>query len=224
VTIRHAWLDAIGVEHGFGMRGEPPPAGLLRPHQVHGRDVVDAEACRATPPPEADAVLSREPGVPIGVATADCVPVLCASRAGDLVAAVHAGWRGLARGIVAASVDALRRTDARAELVAVIGPAIGACCYEIDTPVLDALRHGHGDVVDRLSLPTSPGHARIDLAALTAHALEKAGVACDRIARLPSCCTRCDAQRFHSFRRDGAHAGRLVHHIAARVDRPGPHG
>jgi len=224
VTLRHAWLEEIGVEHGFGLRGEPGPAGLLRPRQVHGRDVVGAGACRASPPPEADAVVSREPGIPIGVATADCVPVLCASRAGDLVAAVHAGWRGLARGVVAASVDALRRIDARAELVAVIGPAIGACCYEVDTPVLDALRHEHGDAVDRLSLPTRPGHARIDLAALTAHALEKAGVASDRIARLPSCCTRCDAQRFHSFRRDGARAGRLVHHIAARVDRPRAHG
>jgi copper oxidase (laccase) domain-containing protein len=68
--------------------------------------------------------------------------------------------------------------------------------------------------------PTRPGHARIDLGALAAHALERAGVARERIGHLPTCCTRCDAQRFHSYRRDGARAGRLVHYVAARVDRP----
>ena len=221
MTLTHALLQQVGVAHGFGVRGAPEPAGLLRPRQVHGAHVVRAADCRMPAPPEADAVLSGEPGVPIGVATADCVPILCASSRGDWVAAVHAGWRGLARGVVAASVDALRRSASHADWVAVIGPHIGPCCYEVDVPVLDALRHEIGDAsVAVASTPTRPGHARIDLGALCEVALERAGVARARIGRLPECCTRCDATRFHSYRRDGAHAGRLLHHVAAsRVDR-----
>jgi YfiH family protein len=223
MKLTHPLLEQLGVAHGFGVRGAPEPAGLLRPRQVHGVQVVSAADCRAPLPPEADAVLSEEPGVPIGVATADCVPILCASMGGNWVAAVHAGWRGLARGVVAASIDALRRRDPQADWIAVIGPHIGPCCYEVDDPVLDALRHELGDAsVSATSTPTRPGHARIDLGALCEVALERAGVA--RIGRLQDCCTRCDATRFHSYRRDGAHAGRLLHHVAARVDRRSARG
>jgi hypothetical protein len=221
VRLTHPLLEAVGVEHGFGLRGQAEPAGLLRPRQVHGRDVVRAEACRADPAPAADAVISCEPGVRIGVVTADCVPVLCASPLGDRVAAIHVGWRGLAAGVVAASLDALRREGEIGDFVAAIGPHIGPCCYEVDAPVLDALRHPLGAAVAAASRPTRPGHARIDLGALVAAALESAGLARTRIGRLPECCTRCDAERFHSYRRDGARAGRLVHHVAARVDRTG---
>lgn len=220
MTLTHPLLVRLGVEHGFGVRGAPAPVGLLRPRQVHGRNVVGAEACRAEPTPEADALISHEPGVAIGVATADCVPILCSSARGDWVGAIHAGWRGLARGVVAAGLAALRRADPAAEWFAAIGPHIGPCCYEVDGPVLDALRHELGDVLDVHARPTRPGHARIDLGALCAHALENAGVARARIGSLPQSCTRCDAERFHSYRRDGAQAGRLLHHIAARVDRP----
>jgi hypothetical protein len=224
MTLTHPLLEQLGVAHGFGVRGSQEPAGLLRPRQVHGRAVVEAPACRREPAPEADAVISREPGVPIGVATADCVPILCASARGDWVAAIHAGWRGLAGGVVAAGLDALRRSDPAAEWVAAIGPHIGLCCYEVDAPVLDALRHELGAAALADAQPTRPGHARIDLGALCALALESAGVARARIGRLPQSCTRCDAARFHSYRRDGARAGRLIHHIAARVDRPVTHG
>ena len=225
MTLTHALLERIGVAHGFGVRGAPDPPGLLRPKQVHGRRVVTSLECRSAPAPEADGVVSREPGVPVGVATADCVPILCASQRGDVVAAVHAGWRGLAGGVVEASIDALRRSDPAAEWVAVIGPHIGPCCYEVDAPVLDALRQPLGEAsVAAASTPTRPGHVRIDLGALTAEALARAGVARAQIARLPACCTRCDAERFHSYRRDGARAGRLIHHIAARLDRPRARG
>jgi YfiH family protein len=224
MKLTHPLLEEVGVEHGFGLRDTPEPQGLLRPRQVHGRGVVSAEACRAEPLPCADAVFSREPGVRVGIATADCVPILCASAEGDLVAAIHAGWRGLARGVIASGLDAMRRAKRRAVIVAAIGPCIGPCCYEIDELVLDALRHELGDVVQATALATRPGHARIDLGALAAHALESAGVARARIGRLPASCTRCDAARFHSFRRDGARAGRLVHHIAVRVDRSGARG
>jgi YfiH family protein len=225
VRLTHPLLEQIGVEHGFGLRGAPEPPALLRPRQVHGRLVVRAADCRADPAPDADAVVSNEPGTRIGVVTADCVPILCASSRGDRVAAIHAGWRGLAQGVVAAGVDALRRSgSARDSFVAVIGPHIGPCCYEVDEPVLDALRHGFGDALQASAQPTRPGHARIDLGALVARALESGGLAREQIGHLPACCTRCDARRFHSYRRDGAHAGRMLHHIAARLDRPEGHG
>jgi YfiH family protein len=213
VSLQHPLLAAHA--HGFGLRDVPAPRGLLRPKQVHGRVVVSAEACRQAPPPEADAVLSIEPGVPVGVVTADCVPVLLAAASGGVVAAAHAGWRGLAQGILAQSVDAMRRKT-REELVAVIGPHIGPCCYEVDAPVLDPLREVFGPALDGAVTSGRPAHAQLDLGQLARHALRDAGLSASHIGELRAVCTHCDAERFHSYRRDGARAGRLVHHIAAR--------
>ena len=212
--LRHSLLEARGVAHGFGVRDCAPPARLLRPRQVHGRAIATAADCRRTPPPAADGVVSTEPGVAIGVVTADCVPVLLASEGGEAVAAIHAGWRGLAAGVVAGGVDALRRSAGSARIVAAIGPHIGACCYEVDAPVLDALTQTFGAIDDALR-PSRGGHALLDLGALVATALAHRGVARADIGRLPDACTRCHPLRFHSYRRDGPRAGRLVHFIAA---------
>jgi len=214
-------LAALGIGHGFGLRGSTPPAGLLRPRQVHGCTIATAAECRRDPPPEADGVLSREPGVAVAIVTADCVPVLLTSESGDAVAAVHAGWRGLARGVVAQGVDALRRNSGAERILAAIGPHIGACCYEVDTPVLEALSASLGRL-DAALRPSRARHAYLDLGALVAAALEARGVARADIGRLPDVCTGCDAERFHSYRRDGPKSGRLVHFIAARSSRPTP--
>jgi copper oxidase (laccase) domain-containing protein len=132
------------------------------------------------------------------------------------VAAIHAGWRGLAAGVIEAGVAALRALPVgEGELVAAIGPHIGACCYEVDAPVLDALALRFEHWVPGATTPTRPGHARLDLGALAHRALEAAGVAVGQIAALPGSCTSCDAERFHSYRRDGSASGRLVHFIRA---------
>jgi YfiH family protein len=165
--------------------------------------------------PEADAVVARAGDAPIGVVTADCLPVLAACEGGSAVAAIHAGWRGLAAGVIEAGIDALRRVRPSAPVSAVIGPHIGACCYEIDAPVLDALRHFDAEL-DAAVTPTRPGHHRLALGALARAALIRAGVSPDRIGALERACTSCDAERFHSYRRDGARAGRLVHWIEPR--------
>jgi YfiH family protein len=211
--LRHPLLEALGIAHGFGVRGAAAPGGVLRPRQVHGRAVVSAAACRSQPPPEADAVICSEPGVAVGVVTADCLPVLLASEGGRVVAAIHAGWRGLARGVVADGVDALRRSAGDARIVAAIGPHIGPCCYEVDAPVIEALARTFGAIDDALR-PTRPGHALLDLGALAEAALARGGLARDDIGRLQGACTRCDPLRFHSYRRDGPRAGRLLHYIA----------
>jgi YfiH family protein len=218
--LRHPLLEACGVAHGFGLRSTPAPEGLLRPRQVHGRAVVSAAACRVQPAPEADGVVASEAGVTVGVVTADCVPILVGSRSGQAVAALHAGWRGLACGIIASGVDALRQFVRVEELVAVVGPHIGPCCYEVDAPVLESLDARFDRDLAPALRPARAGHAYLDLGALAARALERAGLPAVAVRSLPDTCTCCQPERFHSFRRDGARAGRLTHWISTAS----PHG
>ncbi len=220
--LTHPLLRGRGVAHGFGVRGAAGPADPCRPRQVHGARVVSARECRASPPPEADAVVSEEAGVSIAVATADCVPILLSARGGEVVAAVHAGWRGLAQGVVEAGVDALRQAAGLAPgcgIAAAIGPHIGACCYEIDEPVTAALETRFGEVLPEALRHVGSGRAMLDLGAVTRRALERAGVSRGDMGLLRDACTRCDAERFHSHRRDGPRAGRMLHFISARAER-----
>ena len=215
--LRHALLDAVGVEHAFGERGFAPPPELRRPRQVHGARVARAADCVGAAAPEADAVVSALAGVPVGIVTADCVPILAASGGGEVVAAIHAGWRGLGCGVIAAGIEALRsEVGSAARLVAVVGPHIGACCYEVDAPVLAALAPRFGEELDAALRPSRAGHAWLDLGRLAWLALRHAGLDSSSLGSLPSACTRCDAVRFHSYRREGAAAGRLHHFIEAR--------
>jgi YfiH family protein len=215
--LTHPLLQAASVAHGFGLRGSPAVAGLVRPRQVHGRDVARV---RGEPPEvglEADAVVTTVPGLAVGIATADCVPVLLAANAGRVVAAVHAGWRGLALGVVAAGLEALREeAGSQGAIVVAIGPHIGPCCYEVDEPVIEALRERFGGALDAALRPSRPGHARLELARLVRRELELAGVRSTAVGLLADACTHCDAARYHSYRRDGARAGRLLHWIRAR--------
>ncbi len=222
-SLRHPLLSACSAAHGFGLRSSPEPPRLVRARQVHGSAVALLTDALTPSVAEADAIVSTRPGVAVGVVTADCVPILGASRSGTVVAAIHAGWRGLAQGVIEAGMTALREKAGAEPLVAVIGPCIGVCCYEVDEPVLAALAVRFRSVLDRALIPTRLGRHRLDLLALARHALHEAGVADDALGTIPEACTRCDAVRFHSWRRDGPAAGRLLHHIAARrVDTPHP--
>jgi YfiH family protein len=212
-----AWLEdpllaAAGWRHGFGLRTSPPLPGVRRPVQVHGALVVRAEA--DGPLGEADAALATRAGVAVGVVTADCVPILIAG--GGAVAAVHAGWRGLAHGVIPRAVEALAEHVGGAPLLAAVGPSIGACCYEVDEPVLAPLAARFGAALDGALTPARPGHALLDLRALARTALLDAGLPAARVGAPAGLCTRCDATRFHSFRRDGPAAGRLLSWIEAR--------
>lgn len=217
-SLQHRLLTRCGVAHGFGVRDAPNPAGLKRPVQVHGTTVAHLSTSGALSASEADAVVSHVPGVPVGVVTADCVPILAASSDGKAVAAIHAGWRGLAAGVVAAGIEALRSAASPgAEIVAVVGPRIGDCCYEVDTPVFTELERRFGSRVETAVTATRPGHGKIDLAALVEADLASAGVAARARAVMAGVCTRCDPKRFHSYRRDGSRSGRLVHYAAAKA-------
>lgn len=211
----HPVLDSLGVEHGFGTRAARSPLQVARPFQVHGKVVATVDSKGDVRPEEADAIVSGAGGGPVGIVTADCVPILAANGDASKVVAIHAGWRGLAAGVVEAGIAALGPGGAR-RICAVIGPAIGACCYEVDAPVLGALRLRFDDRLDRATFGSRPGHARLDLRALVRTELNALGLVASKIGAIEDACTCCDDRRFHSYRRDGAESGRLLHFIEPR--------
>jgi YfiH family protein len=224
-VLRHALLERAGVPHGFGVRGSVAPAGTLWPRQVHGSAVacIQPGDPPSLAPGEADAVVSQTPGIPIAVVTADCVPILACSEDGRAVAAIHAGWRGLAQGVVEAGIAALGAlVGSDTPLTAVIGPHIGICCYEVDEPVLAALAGRFTDELPAASRSAgSAGHAYVDLGRLAGAALGRAGVVAEKQAVIADACTRCGGERFHSYRRDGEAAGRMIHFVAVAEGRKG---
>jgi YfiH family protein len=199
----------LAAPHGFGLRTSPTRDGVLRAVQVHGAVVADADAGDAGR--EADAIVTATPGRAVAVVTADCVPLLVG--AGEAAVAIHAGWRGLAAGVVEAGVAALAARDA-APPRAAVGPHIGPCCYEVDAPVLAGLRPRFGAALDAACAPSRRGHVMLDLGVLARAALLAAGLAPEAVGTAAACCTCCDASRFHSYRRDGAASGRLLHWVA----------
>jgi YfiH family protein len=214
--LTHPLLSDAGVAHGFGQLGSPQPAGVIRPVQQHGREVAFVRDGGDTGLGNADAVVSTLARVPVGVMTADCVPVLMAMDGGRVVAAVHAGWRGIAAGVVPDAFEAVVRFAVHGRRVtAVIGPHIGSCCYEVDSPVIEPLRVRFAELLDAALTPVSVDHSMLDLGALVRLDLVRAGVRSVDVGSFPEACTCCDAERFHSHRRDGTRAGRLLHWIAA---------
>ena len=228
-----------GILVGFSGRGVAPPGTasptevlarrlataleaeslpIVRATQVHGKT---AAVVREAPPHgqtrdagECDVLATALTGVALVVQTADCVPILL--RAGDSVAAAHAGWRGSAVEAARAAVGALEELGARAdEVEAWIGPSIGACCYEVGDDVAarfdgEFLRSGRR------------GRVHVDLAAVNRAQLEAAGVPPEAISVHPAC-TSCGGERFASYRRDGTGAGRMIG-LIARIGEGEPSG
>jgi len=207
------------IDHGFGQRGSQPPDFTVFPRQVHGLEVFESGSPEAdSEPPEADVIVSRVAGNRIGIVTADCVPILLAAVDGSVVAAVHAGWRGLAAGVIEAGIRAIRtRATKTVALAAAVGPAAGRCCYEVDQPVCEGLALRYAESLHRFLTASRPNHFHLDLPGLAVHALLENGVERRRIGLQNCICTICSGFRFESYRRDGSMAGRLKHFIA----RPG---
>ncbi|TCO42622.1 hypothetical protein EV148_10127 [Dokdonella fugitiva] len=161
--------DAVAANRASlpGLLGLPSAPLWLR--QVHGVDVLDADAGGRSR--DADASVTRKPGTVLAVLTADCLPVLFCSADGDAIAAAHAGWRGLAAGVLEAT---LARLDV-GRVHAWIGPAIGARSYEVGTEVRDAFVATDAGA-DACFVETRPGHWSCDLAALARRRLARAGV------------------------------------------------
>lgn len=169
--------------------------------QEHGAAVVEADTIDA--PPRADASVARRPGTVCAVMIADCLPVLFADRAGTVVAAAHAGWRGLVRGVLENTVRETRA--APAQLLAFLGPAIGPGAFEVGADVRDAflLRDAAADAA---FAPFKAGKWLADLYLLARQALARTGVEQVYGGGL---CTVSDPARFFSYRRDGS-TGRMA--------------
>jgi YfiH family protein len=200
----HPWLD-----HCFGTIVDGPPDSCRTLRQIHSDRVLALHECGADS--EADALVTSEPDRWIGVKTADCVPILLADPEHHVAAAVHAGWRGTAANIAAAVVARLARDfGSRPEaLVAGIGPAIGACCYEVGPEVVCQFASIFPEW-DDLSHPK-----RLNLAEANRRLLVRAGVPANRVDTA-SLCTACSPDQFHSWRRDRRTDARMVSAICIR--------
>jgi len=166
--------------------------------QVHGIHVERFDDAGVVDEPEADAAVTSIPGNVLAILTADCLPVLLCADDGAEVAAAHAGWRGLADGVLEAAVAAMHTPPGR--LMAWLGPAAGPRHYEIGVEVYDAFvskdwAAGSAFTVSR------PHHWHVDLYALARRRLVAAGIAADQVHG-GDLCTISDPQRFFSHRRD----------------------
>jgi YfiH family protein len=172
-------------------------------HQVHGTTVVESDALAAGDEFEADAALTRHPGAVLAIQIADCLPVLFAATDGSVVAAAHAGWRGLSAGVLEAALQALAVPPAR--VVAWLGPCIGALSYEVGEEVRAAFVDADTGAGAAFA-QTRRGHWTCDLVALARRRLERAGIASVHGGGFDTWADR----RFYSYRRDGAKSGRFA--------------
>ena len=162
--------------------------------QVHGASVVEADALAGRP--EADAGIARRPGTVCAVLVADCIPVLLADGDGTTVAIAHAGWRGLAGGVIENTARRMA-IDPRA-LIAYLGPGIGPRAFEVGADVRDAFLARDADAAAAFT-PHVAGKWLADLFLLARQRLQRAGVGAIHGGTL---CTFSDAQRFFSYRRE----------------------
>jgi len=178
---------------------------IVRATQVHGNRVVVVRQ----PPARGDAADAGEcdvlatalPGVALAVQTADCVPVLLASD--RAIATAHAGWRGTAKNAAGSAVAALRDLGADPRSIrAWLGPSIGACCYEVGGEVA-------AQFAGEFLRASCGGRFFLNLPAVNRAQLEAAGVPRESISQHPAC-TLCGGEKYASYRRDGAKAGRMI--------------
>lgn len=166
--------------------------------QVHGTDVLELDGPDIPAERTADAAISSRPGRVLAVLTADCLPVVFCRRDGRRIGIAHAGWRGLAAGVLEATATAMAAPPGA--LMAWIGPGIGAAAYEVGADVRDACLAASGPDAGACFRPGRPGRWHFDLAGLARRRLEALGLAG---VYGGGWCTHDDPQRFFSHRRDG---------------------
>lgn len=177
---------------------------LTTMHQIHGADVVMVTAPPGDDPPaKADAMVTDRPGIALGVLTADCAPVLLADADAGVIAVCHAGWRGAHKGVIGATMAAMRQLGANpARIAAAIGPCIGFASYEVDADFAKGFLDLDRDFNRYFAAGRRTGKRRFDLAGLVEHQIRQHSVT--RIGRIAAD-TLADPERFFSYRR-----GRLV--------------
>lgn len=194
-----------------------PPDRLVSLYQVHSAEVVTVEApFAAAMRPRADAMVTRVPGLALGIATADCGPILFADAENGVVGAAHAGWKGALTGVIDATVAAMEALGARRDrIVAVLGPTISQDSYEVGPDFVARFRTEAPGMERFLGAGTRPDHAQFDLPGFILARLAGAGIG---DATSLDLCTYADPERFYSYRRTThrgeADYGRLISAIA----------
>ena len=194
-TADHVRENRARMAAALGVR----PERLITAYQIHSPDVIVAEQpWTGETRPQADAIVTRAPGLAVGVSTADCGPVLLADPEAGVVAAAHAGWRGALTGIVETTIATMERLGAeRSRIVAAIGPMIRQPNYEVGPELIARFRAADPDNERFFAPAPRDGHAMFDLAGYIAGELNRAGV--EHVDDL-ALCTYGDA-RFFSYRR-----------------------
>jgi YfiH family protein len=234
------WRRNKIIVHGFGTRGKfggrvtrqdwweqsikdkEEVFPLMSTQQVQGDEVVVFEGNPQKPEElwlkEGDALVTRIQGYALGVFTADCLPLLLFDPARRAVGIVHAGWRGTAKAISQKTVEKMKEAfHCTAEnMLAAMGPCIGACCLEVDQPVMEAFAKSAlpWEVV---ASPRPRGKWSLDLQRANMYILEQAGLRKDNIHRLKFC-TSCRRDIFYSYRAGAEIQGRQLSFIALRKE------
>jgi YfiH family protein len=222
VANRQRLADAIGV----------PFAAHTYAEQVHGTNVVVIESGqqgagrgdRESALQDTDGLVTSEPGVSLNLMYADCVPLYFFDPVRRAFGIAHAGWKGtvgnIARSIVSRMVETFGTRPE--DLLAAIGPSIGACCYEVDETVagrvrsvLDEIEASAGDRAQTLQAGRGPGKYQLSLQTMNRLLMRKAGILSSRI-EVSTLCTGCGTDRFFSHRKEGGRTGRMAAWIALR--------
>ena len=205
----HVGDDPTAVRENRARLQAALPGPICWLQQVHGTNVHHADMAGSglQQAPMADAAITMRAGQVLAIMTADCLPLLLADAQGRIVGAVHAGWRGLAAGVIEATVDAMRARIGRdAELAAWLGPAIGPASFEVGQDVMDAFYDHDAQASAAFRSGPAEGKYWADLYALARLRLASQGVS--RVGGGDLCTVR-DPVRFYSHRR-GRRTGRMA--------------
>jgi YfiH family protein len=188
--------------------GEWRLTGVWQMHSAEVRVIRDMEDALSDTE-RCDAITTRAANILLAVKTADCVPVILGDTHTGAVASVHAGWRGTLAEIVGRTIERMTEEfgTKASDLRAAIGPAAGACCYEVGPEVVEVFRERFPHAIADLFTPTHDGHALVDLQRANRDQLIAAGVEPERIHIAPLC-TMCRTDLFFSYRREKSLYGR----------------
>lgn len=180
--------------------GASSPMAMV--NQVHGNEIHLATSERVGERPQGDGMVTAEPGIMLGILTADCVPVLMFDTEARVAGALHGGWRGTIAGIATRGIRSMVAAGADPKRIRVaLGPSIGWCCFEVGTDVAQRFEREVEGVAPHLR-PGRPGKAYLNLRSILADQLQRAGVRADAIIKAGPC-TRCDAEHYFSRRAAG---------------------